>query len=173
MQAFSAAEGFIRGRSYNIRLDDQVLLRFSPKNSDSTYYFSDMVIIIWEMLQIFMKVHSLHWEIAKQLCGSYHRNLHQSGTQIEALASSNSEDWTFTWWRSVAVHFQFYAIILCLFHIFYGLSSSFSSSPLFSPLLVFILFLLLVIHFSTTCNGNRSVELLLSFMKKELGDASR
>lgn len=40
---FFAAEGLIRGRSYNIRLDDQVLLRFSPKNSDSTYYFSDMV----------------------------------------------------------------------------------------------------------------------------------
>ncbi|KAK9277880.1 hypothetical protein L1049_027437 [Liquidambar formosana] len=38
-----ASEGFIRGRSYNIRLDDQVLLRFSPKNSDSTYYFSDMI----------------------------------------------------------------------------------------------------------------------------------
>uniref|UniRef100_A0A5B6YMQ9 Reduced growth phenotype protein 1 n=1 Tax=Davidia involucrata TaxID=16924 RepID=A0A5B6YMQ9_DAVIN len=38
-----ASEGFIRGRSYNIRLDDQVLLRFSPKTSDSTYYFSDMI----------------------------------------------------------------------------------------------------------------------------------
>ncbi|KAI3867988.1 hypothetical protein MKX03_035204, partial [Papaver bracteatum] len=37
-----ASEGFVRGRSYNIRLDDQVLL-FSPKNSDSTYYFSDMI----------------------------------------------------------------------------------------------------------------------------------
>ncbi|XP_054795984.1 uncharacterized protein LOC129301450 [Prosopis cineraria] len=39
----SSSEGFIRGRSYNIRLDDQVLLKFSPKNSDSTYYFSDMI----------------------------------------------------------------------------------------------------------------------------------
>ncbi|KAL0391672.1 UNVERIFIED_CONTAM: hypothetical protein Sradi_2390000 [Sesamum radiatum] len=38
-----ASEGVVRGRSYNIRLDDQVLLRFSPKNSDSTYYFSDMI----------------------------------------------------------------------------------------------------------------------------------
>ncbi|XP_023514696.1 uncharacterized protein LOC111778917 [Cucurbita pepo subsp. pepo] len=38
-----ASEGFIRGRSYNIRVDDQVLLRFCPKNSDSTYYFSDMI----------------------------------------------------------------------------------------------------------------------------------
>ncbi|XP_020579400.1 uncharacterized protein LOC110024027 [Phalaenopsis equestris] len=38
-----ASEGFIRGRSYNIRIDDQVLLRFSPKNSDSTYYFGDMI----------------------------------------------------------------------------------------------------------------------------------
>ncbi|XAR71466.1 hypothetical protein NMG60_11028740 [Bertholletia excelsa] len=38
-----ASENFIRGRSYNIRLDDQVLLRFSPKNSDSSYYFSDMI----------------------------------------------------------------------------------------------------------------------------------
>lgn len=38
------AEGFTRGRSYNIRIDDQVLLRFSPKNSDSTYYFGDMVL---------------------------------------------------------------------------------------------------------------------------------
>ncbi|KAI4353091.1 hypothetical protein L6164_002065 [Bauhinia variegata] len=37
------SEGFIRGRSYNIRLDDQVLLKFSPKNSDSSYYFSDMI----------------------------------------------------------------------------------------------------------------------------------
>ncbi|XP_057507011.1 uncharacterized protein LOC130790116 isoform X2 [Actinidia eriantha] len=38
-----ASESFIRGRSYNIRLDDQVLLRFSPKSSDSSYYFSDMI----------------------------------------------------------------------------------------------------------------------------------
>ncbi|KAL3845618.1 hypothetical protein ACJIZ3_003021 [Penstemon smallii] len=38
-----ASEAFVRGRSYNIRLDDQVLLRFSPKNSDSNYYFSDMI----------------------------------------------------------------------------------------------------------------------------------
>ncbi|OIW18844.1 hypothetical protein TanjilG_25287 [Lupinus angustifolius] len=38
-----ASEGFIRGRSYNIRLDDQVLLKYSPRNSDSTYYFSDMI----------------------------------------------------------------------------------------------------------------------------------
>lgn len=43
IQTFSAAEGCIRGRSYNIKLDDQVLLRFSPKKSDSNYYFSDMV----------------------------------------------------------------------------------------------------------------------------------
>lgn len=39
----AASEGFIRGRSYNIRIDDQVLLRFSPRNSDSTYYFGDMI----------------------------------------------------------------------------------------------------------------------------------
>ncbi|XP_073001113.1 uncharacterized protein [Typha latifolia] len=39
----AASEGFIRGRSYNIRIDDQVLLRFSPKNSDSTYYFGDVI----------------------------------------------------------------------------------------------------------------------------------
>ncbi|CAM0909998.1 unnamed protein product [Alopecurus aequalis] len=38
-----SSEGFMRGRSYNIRIDDQVLLRFSPKNSDSTYYFGDMI----------------------------------------------------------------------------------------------------------------------------------
>uniref|UniRef100_A0A2P2KEI3 Uncharacterized protein LOC105114154 isoform X1 n=1 Tax=Rhizophora mucronata TaxID=61149 RepID=A0A2P2KEI3_RHIMU len=37
------SEGFVRGRSYNIRIDDQVLLRFSPKNSESTYYFSDVI----------------------------------------------------------------------------------------------------------------------------------
>jgi len=40
----AGSEGFTRGRSYNIRIDDQVLLRFSPKNSDSTYYFGDMVL---------------------------------------------------------------------------------------------------------------------------------
>lgn len=40
---FHAAEGFVRGRSYNIRIDDQILLRFSPKNTNSTYYFGDMV----------------------------------------------------------------------------------------------------------------------------------
>ncbi|GJN26085.1 hypothetical protein PR202_gb13988 [Eleusine coracana subsp. coracana] len=39
----AGSEGFARGRSYNIRIDDQVLLRFSPKNSDSTYYFGDMI----------------------------------------------------------------------------------------------------------------------------------
>uniref|UniRef100_A0A8R7PPX5 Retrograde Golgi transport protein RGP1-like protein n=1 Tax=Triticum urartu TaxID=4572 RepID=A0A8R7PPX5_TRIUA len=33
----------MRGRAYNIQIDDQVLLRFSPKNSDSTYYFGDMI----------------------------------------------------------------------------------------------------------------------------------
>ncbi|XP_073117879.1 uncharacterized protein [Elaeis guineensis] len=38
-----ASEGFIRGRSYNIRIDDQILLRFSPRNSNSTYYFGDMI----------------------------------------------------------------------------------------------------------------------------------
>ncbi|KAL3641815.1 hypothetical protein CASFOL_012630 [Castilleja foliolosa] len=37
------SEGIVRGRSYNIRLDDQVLLKISPKNSESTYYFSDMI----------------------------------------------------------------------------------------------------------------------------------
>ncbi|XP_010097749.2 uncharacterized protein LOC21406643 isoform X1 [Morus notabilis] len=37
------SEGFTRGRSYNIRMDDHVLLRFSPKNSESIYYFSDMI----------------------------------------------------------------------------------------------------------------------------------
>ncbi|XP_043817600.1 uncharacterized protein LOC110625572 isoform X2 [Manihot esculenta] len=41
--AESSPEGFLRGKSYNIRMDNQVLLRFSPKNSDSTYYFSDMI----------------------------------------------------------------------------------------------------------------------------------
>ncbi|XP_021724687.1 uncharacterized protein LOC110692004 [Chenopodium quinoa] len=39
----AASEGSMRGRSYNIKLDDQVLLRFSPKKSDSNYYFSDMI----------------------------------------------------------------------------------------------------------------------------------
>ncbi|CAN6241339.1 unnamed protein product [Urochloa humidicola] len=39
----AGSEGFSRGRSYNIRINDQVLLRFSPKNSDSTYYFGDMI----------------------------------------------------------------------------------------------------------------------------------
>ncbi|KAI3814009.1 hypothetical protein L1987_18748 [Smallanthus sonchifolius] len=38
-----ASGGFIRGRSYNIRLDDQVLLRFSPTKPESTYYFGDMI----------------------------------------------------------------------------------------------------------------------------------
>ncbi|KAI3691273.1 hypothetical protein L2E82_49550 [Cichorium intybus] len=38
-----ASEGLIRGRSYNIRLDDQVLLRFSPTKPESTYYFGDMI----------------------------------------------------------------------------------------------------------------------------------
>ncbi|XP_010541833.1 PREDICTED: uncharacterized protein LOC104815215 isoform X2 [Tarenaya hassleriana] len=37
------SEGFTRGRSYNIRMDDQILLKFSPKNADSTYYFSDSI----------------------------------------------------------------------------------------------------------------------------------
>lgn len=34
---------YARGRSYNIRFDDQVLARFSPRNLDSTYYFGDVV----------------------------------------------------------------------------------------------------------------------------------
>ncbi|PIA49584.1 hypothetical protein AQUCO_01300402v1 [Aquilegia coerulea] len=38
-----ASEGFVRGKSYKIRLDDQVLLQFSPKNSDPTYYFGDTI----------------------------------------------------------------------------------------------------------------------------------
>ncbi|KAG1364215.1 hypothetical protein COCNU_11G010420 [Cocos nucifera] len=38
-----ASKGFIRGRSYNIRIDDQILLRFSPRNFDLTYYFGDMI----------------------------------------------------------------------------------------------------------------------------------
>ncbi|KAJ3697944.1 hypothetical protein LUZ61_001649 [Rhynchospora tenuis] len=39
----ASSEAFIKGRSYNIKIDDNVLLRFSPKNSDSTYYFGDMI----------------------------------------------------------------------------------------------------------------------------------
>lgn len=46
LQTFLAAEGFIRGRSYNIRMDNNILLRFSPKNSESNYYFSDMVCLL-------------------------------------------------------------------------------------------------------------------------------
>ncbi|OVA15038.1 hypothetical protein BVC80_949g51 [Macleaya cordata] len=52
----AASEGFIRGRSYNIRLDDQVLLRFSPKNSDSTYYFGDMVNRLYTSVCVFWNV---------------------------------------------------------------------------------------------------------------------
>ncbi|KAH9296524.1 hypothetical protein KI387_040112, partial [Taxus chinensis] len=37
------SETFLRGRSYNIRIEDQVLVRFSPKNSDATYYFGDTI----------------------------------------------------------------------------------------------------------------------------------
>jgi len=59
MQSFLAAEGFTRGRSYNIRMDDQVLLRFSPKNADSTYYFSDTVIGCFISSHILLK-HCLH-----------------------------------------------------------------------------------------------------------------
>jgi hypothetical protein len=53
-----AAEGFTTGRSYNIRIDDQVLLRFSPKNSDSTYYFGDMVLkfVLLQFLLCFDRV---------------------------------------------------------------------------------------------------------------------
>ncbi|XP_042420005.1 uncharacterized protein LOC122008355 [Zingiber officinale] len=39
----SLSEGFVHGRSYNIRIDDRILLRFSPKNTNSTYYFGDMI----------------------------------------------------------------------------------------------------------------------------------
>jgi hypothetical protein len=53
------SEGFTRGRSYNIRMDDQVLLRFSPKNADSTYYFSDTVIGCFISSHILLK-HCLH-----------------------------------------------------------------------------------------------------------------
>ncbi|CAH8315230.1 unnamed protein product [Eruca vesicaria subsp. sativa] len=37
------SERFTRGKSYNIRMDDQVLLRFPPKTTDSTYYISDNI----------------------------------------------------------------------------------------------------------------------------------
>eukprot|EP00252_Welwitschia_mirabilis_P001311 TRINITY_DN11197_c0_g1_i2.p1 TRINITY_DN11197_c0_g1~~TRINITY_DN11197_c0_g1_i2.p1 ORF type:complete len:553 (-),score=84.58 TRINITY_DN11197_c0_g1_i2:366-2024(-) len=39
----STSDTFVRGRSYNIRLDDQILVRFSPKNSDAIYYFGDTI----------------------------------------------------------------------------------------------------------------------------------
>lgn len=39
----SPSGSYARGRSYNIRLDDQILARFSPRNPDSTYYFGDVV----------------------------------------------------------------------------------------------------------------------------------
>lgn len=32
-----------RGKSYNIRMDDEVLVKFSPKNPGSTYVFGDTV----------------------------------------------------------------------------------------------------------------------------------
>lgn len=37
------SEAFLRGRSYNIRIEDQVVARFSPKNPDATYYFGDTI----------------------------------------------------------------------------------------------------------------------------------
>ncbi|ONM12341.1 hypothetical protein Zm00014a_043843 [Zea mays] len=54
----AGSEGFTTGRSYNIRIDDQVLLRFSPKNSDSTYYFGDMVLkfVLLQFLLCFDRV---------------------------------------------------------------------------------------------------------------------
>ncbi|KAL3503854.1 hypothetical protein ACH5RR_033695 [Cinchona calisaya] len=79
---FEAGGCFVQGRSYNIRPDDQVLLRFSPKNSDSTYYFSDMMSITLEMTETISrhfvhpsrkhsptitKVHSDHHEVVADL----------------------------------------------------------------------------------------------------------
>lgn len=55
MQSFLAAEGFTQGRSYNIRMDGQVLLRFSPKNADSSYYFSDTVMAVSSHFAYFSK----------------------------------------------------------------------------------------------------------------------
>ncbi|KAL3695876.1 hypothetical protein R1sor_009952 [Riccia sorocarpa] len=34
---------YLRGKTYNIRINDQVLVRFAPRNPDSTYYFGDTV----------------------------------------------------------------------------------------------------------------------------------
>jgi hypothetical protein len=61
-----AAEGFTTGRSYNIRIDDQVLLRFSPKNSDSTYYFGDMVLkfVLLQFLVCFVRIGYLSSSVA-------------------------------------------------------------------------------------------------------------
>lgn len=39
----SPAAVYNRGKSYNIRMDDDVLVKFSPKNPTSTYYFGDVV----------------------------------------------------------------------------------------------------------------------------------
>lgn len=38
-----AAVSYSRGKSYNIRMDDEVLVKFSPKNPTSNYHFGDMV----------------------------------------------------------------------------------------------------------------------------------
>ncbi|BBN02157.1 RAB6A-GEF complex partner protein 2 [Marchantia polymorpha subsp. ruderalis] len=34
---------YLRGKTYNIRINDQVLVRFGPRNPHSTYYFGDTV----------------------------------------------------------------------------------------------------------------------------------
>ncbi|GFP81372.1 receptor homology region transmembrane domain-and ring domain-containing protein 2 [Phtheirospermum japonicum] len=66
------SEGFARGRSYNIRLDDQVLLKFSPKNSESTYYFCDTIggtltFFHEEGARRCLEVHSDHHEVVADL----------------------------------------------------------------------------------------------------------
>lgn len=70
-QPFPAAEGFIRGRSYNIKIDDQTLLRFSPKNSDSTYYFGDMVRPFSMVFQIIIfLLTKIHMVFCRQIGGT-------------------------------------------------------------------------------------------------------
>jgi hypothetical protein len=41
--SFPWAAVYNRGKSYNIRMDDEVLVKFSPKNPTSSYCFGEMV----------------------------------------------------------------------------------------------------------------------------------
>lgn len=59
---------YARGKTYNIRIDDQILVRFSPRTPQSIYHFGDVVSVT--IIMQFSSLTGLRWnDQSLRMCG--------------------------------------------------------------------------------------------------------